>query len=101
MLMLQKEIRQLKNKCSRIENQGKQRVLLIGRKKKVEVNGEDNSIDLENKNLDKRAIHIHGGMEHNMAKYAKYYSYGRKKISRSYEFTRKFNYSRRDSSKHW
>jgi hypothetical protein len=33
----------LKNKCSRIENQGKQRVLLIGRKKKVEVNGEDNS----------------------------------------------------------
>ncbi len=33
MLMLQQKVKQLKNKCSRIENKGKQRVLLIGRKK--------------------------------------------------------------------
>jgi len=39
------------------------------------INGEDNSIDLENTNLYRRAIHIHGGMEHNLAGYAKYYSY--------------------------
>jgi hypothetical protein len=34
MLMLQQEVGQLKNKCSRIESQGKQRVLLTKRKKK-------------------------------------------------------------------
>jgi hypothetical protein len=34
-------------------------------------NGIDNSIDLENTNLDKKAIHIHGGMEHKLAEYAK------------------------------
>jgi hypothetical protein len=40
MLMLQQEVRQLKNMCSKIENQGKQKVLLIGKKNKVEkVNG--------------------------------------------------------------
>jgi hypothetical protein len=43
------------------------------------VNGGDNSIDLENTNLDKTAIHIHGRMKHNLAKYAKYYSYGHTK----------------------
>jgi hypothetical protein len=52
-------------------------VLLIGRKKNVDkVNGGNNSIDLENINLNRRAIHIHRGMEHNLAKYAKYYSCG-------------------------
>ncbi len=56
----------------RIERQGKQRVLLIRGKKMVEeVNGGDNSIDSENIDLDRRAIHIHGGMEYNLAKYAK------------------------------
>jgi hypothetical protein len=33
MLMLQQEVRQLKNRCSKIENQGKQIVLLTRRKK--------------------------------------------------------------------
>jgi hypothetical protein len=37
-----------------------------------EINGGDNSIDSENKNLDIRAMHIHGKMEHNLARYAKY-----------------------------
>jgi hypothetical protein len=32
-----------------------------------EVNGGDNSIDSKNTNLDKMAIHIHGGMDHNLA----------------------------------
>jgi hypothetical protein len=41
-----------------------------------EVNGGDSSIDSKNKNLDRRAIHIHGRMEHNLVKYAKYYSCG-------------------------
>jgi hypothetical protein len=42
-------------------------VLLIGRKKKVEkVNGGNNSTNLKNTNLDRRAIHIHGGIEHNL-----------------------------------
>jgi hypothetical protein len=40
----------------------------------VDVNGADNSKDSKNTNLHKRTIHIHGGMEHNLAKYAKYYS---------------------------
>jgi hypothetical protein len=37
-----------------------------------EVNGEDNSTNSKNIDLDRRAIHIHGGMEHNLARYAKY-----------------------------
>jgi hypothetical protein len=36
----------------------------------------DNSIDSKNIDPYRRAIHIHGGMEHNLAKYAKYYSCG-------------------------
>jgi hypothetical protein len=52
------------------------------------VNGGDNSTNSKNINLDKRAIHIHGGMEDNLAEYAKYYSYGCTKISRSSEFAR-------------
>jgi hypothetical protein len=39
------------------------------------INGEDNSTNLENTNLYIRAIHIHGGMEHNLVGYAKDYSY--------------------------
>jgi hypothetical protein len=73
----------------------------LGERKIIEVNGEDNSIDLENKDPNKRAVHIHGGMEHNMAKYAKYYSCGNKEISRSNEFIRKNYYSRRGFSRHW
>jgi hypothetical protein len=73
----------------------------LGERKIVEVNGEDNSIDLENKDPNKRAIHIHGGMEHNLAKYVKYYSCGNKEILGSNEFTRKIDYSRRDFSRHW
>jgi len=30
------------------------------------VYGQDNSIDLKNTNPNQRAIHIHGGMEHNL-----------------------------------
>jgi hypothetical protein len=41
-----------------------------------EINGGDNSTDLKNIDLDKRAIHIHGGMEHNMAGNVKCYSCG-------------------------
>ncbi len=41
-----------------------------------EVNGGDNLIDSENTDPIKKAIHIHGGMEHNLARYAKYYSCG-------------------------
>ncbi len=36
------------------------------------VNGGNNSTNLKHIILDKRAIRIHGGMEHNLAKYAKY-----------------------------
>ncbi len=53
-----------------------------------EVNGEDNSTDLENTNRNKRAIHIHGGMEHNLVEYAKYYSYGSIESLGGSEFTR-------------
>jgi hypothetical protein len=40
-----------------------------------EINGGDNSMNVENIDPDRRAIHIYGGMEHNLAGYAKYYSY--------------------------
>jgi len=53
-----------------------------------EVNGEDNSIDSKHTNLAKRAIHIHGGMEHNFDIYTKYYSCDNTKISRGSEFTK-------------
>ncbi len=59
------------------------------------VNGGDNSTNLENTNLNKRAIHIHGGMEHNLAKFSKYYSYERTKILGSSEFTREIHHNRR------
>jgi hypothetical protein len=44
------------------------------------INGGDNSTNSENTNPNKRAIHIHGGMEHNMARYAKCYSFKDTKI---------------------
>jgi hypothetical protein len=40
------------------------------------VNGGDNSTYLKNIDPDNRAINIHGGMEHNLVEYAKYYSCG-------------------------
>jgi len=36
------------------------------------VNGGNKSTNFENIDLDRRAIHIHGRMEHNLAGYAKY-----------------------------
>ncbi len=62
------------------------------------VYGGDNSIDSENTNSYIRAIHIHGGMEHNLVGYAKYYFDKNTEISRGSEFTRKINYIRRDFS---
>jgi hypothetical protein len=58
-----------------------------------EVNGVDNSTNLKNTNPEKRAIHIRGGLEHNLAGYAKYYSCGSTKISRGDEFTRETNHN--------
>jgi hypothetical protein len=55
------------------------------------VNGGDNSTNLEDTELAKRAIHIHGGIEHNLFGYAKYYSYKSTKISRCNEFIREIN----------
>jgi hypothetical protein len=47
------------------------------------------------------AIHIHGGMEHKLAKYVKYYSYGNIEVLGNSEFTRETNHNRRDFSGHW
>ncbi len=60
--------------CSRIKNQKKQKSVVDEEKKKVveEINGGDNSTNSKNTNSDRKAIHIHGGMEHNLAEYAKY-----------------------------
>jgi hypothetical protein len=60
------------------------------------VNGKDNSTNTKNTNPDRRAIHIHGRMEHNLVEYAKYYSCGCTKISRNSEFTRETDHNRRD-----
>jgi hypothetical protein len=77
-------------------------MLLTGKRKAIEVvNGGHNSTDLENTNLDNMAIHIHGGMEHNLAKYAKYYSYGCTKILKSSEFTREIYHNKKKNSRHW
>ncbi len=66
-----------------------------------EINGGDNLIDSKNTNPNKRAIHIHGGMEHNLAEYANYYSYGSIEISGGSEFTREIDHSKRDFSRDW
>jgi len=43
----------------------------LGERKVVEaVNGGDNSTNSKNTNSNKRTIHIHGGMEHNLVEYA-------------------------------
>jgi hypothetical protein len=73
----------------------------LGEKRAVEaIYGGDNSTDSKNINLNQKAIHIHGGMEHNLVGYAKYYSYGHIKISRSSESTRENDHNRRDFSGH-
>jgi hypothetical protein len=66
-----------------------------------EVNGGDNSTNSKNIDPDRRAIHIHGGMEQNLARYAKYYSCGDAKIFGSNEFIKETDHSRRDFSRHW
>ncbi len=53
------------------------------------INGGDNSTYSEKIDLDKSAINIHGGMEHNLVGYAKYYSCGSIEILGNNEFTRK------------
>jgi hypothetical protein len=65
------------------------------------INGGDNSIDSKNKNLGIRAIHIYGGMGHNLVRYAKYESYGHIEILGCGEFTRETNHSRKDFFGHW
>jgi hypothetical protein len=66
-----------------------------------EINGGDNSTYLENTVPNRKAIHIHGGMEHNLVEYAKYHSCGSTKISRGSEFTRKNDYNKIDFFGHW
>jgi hypothetical protein len=65
------------------------------------VNGGDNLTNLKNTTPDKRAIHIHGRMEHNLVGYAKYFSYGHTKILKSSEFTMETEHSRRIFSRNW
>jgi murein tripeptide amidase MpaA len=73
----------------------------MGEKRTIEeVNGGDNSIYSENTDPNRKAIHIHGGMEHNLARYAKYYSYGSIEKSKNNEVTRKIDHNRRKFSKH-
>jgi len=74
----------------------------LGEKRAVEiVYGGNNSTDSENINPNQKAIHIHGGMEHNLVEYAKYYSCGCIEISRKNESTRETYHNRRDFSGHW
>jgi hypothetical protein len=49
--------------------------------------------DFKNTNPDRRAIHIHGGMKHNLAGYAKYYYCRNTQILGGSEFIRKFDYN--------
>jgi hypothetical protein len=62
------------------------------------INGGDNSIDSKNTNRDRRAIHIYGRMEHNLAKY---YSFGHTNLSKNNEFTRETYHTKRDFSTDW
>ncbi len=55
----------------------------------------------KNINLDKCAIHIHGRMEHNLAKHAKYYYCACIKILGSSQFIRETNHNKRDFFGHW
>jgi len=76
-------------------------MLLTRRKKSNWRNGGNNPINSKNMDLDIRAIYIHGGMEHNMAGYAKYYLCGSIIILGSSEFTRKIDHNRKDFFGHW
>jgi hypothetical protein len=88
--------------CKDREPRKEKNVTDLEKKKAIEkVNGQDNSTDSKNMDLDKRAIHIHGGMEHNLVRYAKYYSCGSIEITRSNEFTKDINHSKRDFSRYW
>jgi hypothetical protein len=72
------------------------------KKRTVEVvKGGNNSIDSKNTNPNKRAKHIPGGMEHNLAGYAKYYSSGHTKNLRNSESTKEIDHSRKDFFEHW
>jgi hypothetical protein len=51
---------------------------------------------IQKMNPNRRAIHIHGWMEHNLVRYAKYYYCGNTNTSRGSEFMRKFHYNRRE-----
>jgi hypothetical protein len=74
----------------------------LGETKTIEkINGGNNSTNLERTYLDTRAIHIHVGMEHNLARYAKFYSCGNTKIFESSEFTRETHHNIRDFSIYW
>jgi hypothetical protein len=53
----------------------------LGERTIEKVNGGNNSKNSKNVNSNMRAIHIHEGMEHNLAGYAKYYSCKNIKIS--------------------
>jgi hypothetical protein len=64
------------------------------------VNGWNNSTNSKNIYLNRKAIHIHGGMERNLVRYARYYFCGSTIISGGSKFTRKFDYSRRIFFRH-
>jgi murein tripeptide amidase MpaA len=64
------------------------------------VYGGDNSTNSKNTNPNRRVIHIHGRMEHNLAGYAKYYSYGCIENLGSSEFTKETYHNRKDFSRH-
>ncbi len=68
----------------------------MGERTIEEVNGGDNSKDTENTNLDRRAIHIHGRMEHNLVGYTNYYFYKSTKIWGGSGFIRKIDYRKRN-----
>jgi hypothetical protein len=72
----------------------------LGKRRAVEkINYGDNPIDSKYTNLDRRAIHIHGEMEHNLTEYAKCYSCGSIEFLRSNEFTREIDHNRKDFGK--
>jgi hypothetical protein len=74
----------------------------LGERRAIEaIYGGNNSTYLENTNLDQSTIHTHGGMEHNLAKYAKYYSCRCIEILGSSEFTTETNHNKIDVFGHW
>jgi hypothetical protein len=74
----------------------------LGKRRTVEeVHGGDNSTNSKDIDPAKRAIHIHGGMERNLAEHAKYSSYGNIEISKGSEFTKETYCNKRYFSRHW